>query len=133
MLLCILIFIITCSFSDNNTPLLCSLLGKMKESGFAGYTSALSALFADWTPDSRLDLARQLAAKDNTPSSGGVCVWAQALSHPGSGVVLVGDSGHGMWPSLGQGGNAALESVSGENDLHHCGIILYASLYSTNK
>ena len=89
------------------------LLGKMKQSGFSGYTSALAALFADWTPDSRLDLARLLAAEDNIPSTGGVCVWSQALSHPDSGVVLMGDSGHGMWPSLGQGCNAALESVSG--------------------
>lgn len=89
------------------------LLGKMKQSGFSGYTSALSALLADWTPDSRLDLARRLAEEDNVPSTGGVCVWPQALSHPESGVVLMGDAGHGMWPSLGQGCNAALESVSG--------------------
>jgi len=28
------------------------------------------------------------------------------------GVILLGDSGHGMWPSLGQGCNCALESVA---------------------
>lgn len=88
------------------------VLGKMKQSGFNGYTSALSTLFADWTPDSRLDLARLLAEDDNIPSTGGVCVWSQALSHPESGVVLMGDAGHAMFPSLGQGCNAALESVS---------------------
>ncbi|KAL9184974.1 hypothetical protein ACHAXT_002751 [Thalassiosira profunda] len=88
------------------------LLGKWKQGGFSGYTSALPALFSDWTPDSRLDLARLLAAEANTPSTGGVCVWSQALSHPESGVVLMGDAGHGMWPSLGQGCNAALESAS---------------------
>lgn len=87
-------------------------LGKMKQKGFSGYTSALSGLFANWTPECRLELARLLAEKDNVPSNGGVCIWSQALSHPESGVVLVGDAGHGMWPSLGQGCNAALESVS---------------------
>jgi len=109
------------------------VLGKMKESGFAGYTSALSALFADWTPDSRLDLARLLAEGDNTPSTGGVCVWSQALSHPDSGVILVGDAGHGMWPSLGQGCNAALESVSGEyNEARQCIILLHVHVLINN-
>ncbi|KAL7547701.1 hypothetical protein ACHAWF_010976 [Thalassiosira exigua] len=89
-----------------------SRLGEMKQSGFGGYTQALSALFSDWTVESRLDVARLLAEEDNVPSTGGVCVWPQALSHPESGTVLVGDAGHGMWPSLGQGCNAALESVS---------------------
>ena len=93
-----------------------SELGKMKEGGFNAYTSTLSRLFVDWTPGSRLDLARILAEEDNVPSTGGVCVWSQALSHPESGVVLIGDAGHGMWPSLGQGGNCALESVSGKLD-----------------
>jgi len=36
---------------------------------------------------------------------------------PGSGVVLMGDAGHGMWPTLGQGCNAALESVSSKGDV----------------
>ena len=87
-------------------------LGKMKQNGFSGYTAALNGLFADWTSDSRLDLAQLLAEDDNVPSIGGTCVWSEALSHPESGVVLIGDSGHGMWPSLGQGCNAALESVA---------------------
>mmetsp|Transcript_40570 Transcript_40570/g.85150 ORF Transcript_40570/g.85150 Transcript_40570/m.85150 type:complete len:496 (-) Transcript_40570:68-1555(-) len=88
------------------------MLGFMKEFGHSGYTAALSTLLADWTVDSRLDLARLLAEKDNIPSIGGFCVWSQSLSHPGSGVVLIGDAGHAMFPSLGQGCNAALESVS---------------------
>lgn len=90
------------------------MLGDMKKAGVAGYSSALSALFSDWKPDARSELARQLAEDDNIPSNGGVCVWSQALSSPEAGVVLIGDAGHGMWPSLGQGCNAALESVSGE-------------------
>lgn len=84
----------------------------MKESGLNRYTSALAGLFSDWTPDSVLDLARLLAREDNVPNIGGTQVWSPALSHPASGVVLIGDAGHGMWPSLGQGCNAALESVS---------------------
>mmetsp|Transcript_33205 Transcript_33205/g.71740 ORF Transcript_33205/g.71740 Transcript_33205/m.71740 type:complete len:536 (+) Transcript_33205:145-1752(+) len=88
-------------------------LGKMKRSGYPlGYESALSGLFANWTPESLSELARLLAEEDNVPNTGGVCIWSQALSHPESGVILVGDAGHGMWPSLGQGCNAALESVS---------------------
>jgi len=87
-------------------------LGRMQSSGFAGYTSALEGLFPNWTAESRLELARLLAEEDNVPNTGGVCIWSQALSHPESGVVLVGDAGHGMWPSLGQGCNVALESVS---------------------
>ncbi|KAL7525214.1 hypothetical protein ACHAWF_001261 [Thalassiosira exigua] len=80
--------------------------------GFGGYTQALLALFSDWTVESPLNVAGLLAEEDNVPSTGGVCVCPQALSHPESGMVLVGDTGHGMWPSLGQGCNAALESVS---------------------
>ena len=90
------------------------MLGEMKKSGASGYTLALSTLFADWKPECLAELAQLLAQEDNVPSTGGLCVWSQALSHPDSGVVLVGDAGHGMWPSLGQGCNAALESVSGE-------------------
>lgn len=84
--------------------------GLKKKSG--DYDAALGALYPNWTPEARRELAAQLGAEDNVPASGGTCVWSSHIGHPPSGVVLVGDSGHGMWPSLGQGCIAALESAA---------------------
>mmetsp|Transcript_28475 Transcript_28475/g.41578 ORF Transcript_28475/g.41578 Transcript_28475/m.41578 type:complete len:480 (+) Transcript_28475:84-1523(+) len=87
-------------------------LDKLKKEGVESYKPALETHFSNWSDEARLELATQLAAEDNVPTNGGLCVWTPALGAPKKGVVLVGDSGHGMWPSLGQGCNAALESVS---------------------
>lgn len=74
---------------------------------------AMKKLFPNWSPEALASMAYQFAAEDNVPTTGGTCVWSQpALGSPESGVILVGDSGHGMWPALGQGCNTALESVS---------------------
>jgi 2-polyprenyl-6-methoxyphenol hydroxylase-like FAD-dependent oxidoreductase len=43
--------------------------------------------------------------------NGGHCVWSTSLGSPRThGVVLVGNSRHGMWPSLQQGAKYAMES-----------------------
>ena len=56
----------------------------------------------------------------NQIANGGLCVWSsslgQAVTDPitgqtTSGVIILGDAAHGMWPSLGQGANCALESI----------------------
>ena len=75
--------------------------------------AALKTLFPNFSPEALSSMAYQFAQDDNVPTTGGTCVWAQpALGSPSSGVILVGDSGHGMWPALGQGCNTALESVA---------------------
>jgi len=57
----------------------------------------------------------------NQIANGGLCVWSsslgEAIADPKtgkttSGIILLGDAAHGMWPSLGQGANCALESVA---------------------
>jgi len=57
----------------------------------------------------------------NQIANGGLCVWSSSLGQAvvdpktretTSGVILLGDAAHGMWPSLGQGANCALESVA---------------------
>ena len=42
-------------------------------------------------------------------SSGGLNTRCSTLA--AEGAILMGDAGHSMWPSLGQGANAALESA----------------------
>lgn len=101
---------------DGGSSLVCVIspggqLGQLKIDK-SSYGPFLKSLFSNWSDESRSELATQLAAVDNVPTTGGTCIWTSALGLPQSGVVLVGDSGHGMWPSLGQGCNAALESVS---------------------
>eukprot|EP00561_Arcocellulus_cornucervis_P011626 CAMPEP_0185810118 /NCGR_PEP_ID=MMETSP1322-20130828/6594_1 /TAXON_ID=265543 /ORGANISM="Minutocellus polymorphus, Strain RCC2270" /LENGTH=515 /DNA_ID=CAMNT_0028506421 /DNA_START=159 /DNA_END=1706 /DNA_ORIENTATION=- len=77
------------------------------------YGPALKTLFPNFSPEALASMCHQFAQEDNVPTTGGTCVWAQpALGSPSSGVILVGDSGHGMWPALGQGCNTALESVA---------------------
>ena len=100
---------------DDGKSLVCVICpgGKLDElKSSKGYGPFLQALYPNWTDVARDDLAKQLAADDNVATTGGTCIWTSALASPKSGVVLVGDSGHGMWPSLGQGCNAALESSS---------------------
>lgn len=75
-----------------------------------GYDDALSSLLSDLTESSRNEIIQQLFVGEI--ANGGTCVWTSSLGSPKHGVVLVGDSGHGMWPSLGQGANCALESAA---------------------
>ena len=75
-----------------------------------GYDHALDCLLPDVSPAVRAEITQQLV--EGEPANGGLCLWNSALGSSRNGVVLVGDSGHGMWPSLGQGANAALESVA---------------------
>jgi kynurenine 3-monooxygenase len=74
-----------------------------------GYQDALESLFPDLSVADRDELIRQLA--QGKPANGGLCVWNSSLGSASKGVALVGDSGHGMWPSLGQGANCALETA----------------------
>ena len=75
-----------------------------------GYDDPLFHLMPDLTDVVKAELVEQLAAGE--PANGGTCVWCNSLGSPKHGAVLVGDSGHGMWPSLGQGANCALESAA---------------------
>ena len=82
--------------------------GKLASFRTSGYRPVLEALLPDVVESSYPEIEKQL--RENQIGSGGLCVWS---SHLGlNGVVLLGDSGHGMWPSLGQGANCALESVA---------------------
>jgi len=77
-----------------------------------GYRAPLSALFPDVANDEgRLsEIEQQL--KENQIANGGLCVWSSSLGHYGARTILLGDASSGMWPSLGQGANCALESVA---------------------
>lgn len=78
--------------------------------GRGGYSDAMESIMPDISESIRDDMIRQFA--EGTPHNGGLCIWVSALGCPENGVALVGDSGHGMWPSLGQGANCALESAA---------------------
>jgi kynurenine 3-monooxygenase len=94
--------------------------GKLESFRKTGYKEPLTKLLPDLfnDGDDRMnEFARQL--QENHIANGGLCVWSSSLGHAyedakgnASGVVLLGDSAHGMWPSLGQGANCALESVA---------------------
>ena len=84
---------------------------KAQEATGKGYDHALECLMPDVSLAVRAEISQQLAY-GGEPANGGLCVWTSALGSSQHGVVLVGDSGHGMWPSLGQGANAALETVA---------------------
>jgi kynurenine 3-monooxygenase len=75
-----------------------------------GYDVPLSGLLPDLPPKHRKTLARQFSG--STSASGGTCVWCSSMGSPRLGVALVGDAAHGMWPSLGQGANCALETAA---------------------
>ena len=76
-----------------------------------GYRAPLTALLPDIVDEGRLsEIEEQL--RENEIANGGLCVWSSSLGNEDGGVILLGDSGHGMWPSLGQGCNCALESVA---------------------
>jgi len=95
--------------------------GKLESFRNDGYraplTNLLPDLFVGEVGEKRLsEFDEQLRV--NHIANGGLCVWSSALGHAdldtqgkAGGVILLGDSGHGMWPSLGQGANCALESV----------------------
>jgi hypothetical protein len=75
------------------------------------YRAPLTALLLDIVDEGRLsEIGKQL--RENEIANGGLCVWSSSLGNEDGGVILLGDSGHGMWPSLGQGCNCALESVA---------------------
>lgn len=76
------------------------------------YVSALETLFPDLPEPTRALIQQELSSDKRQIANGGLCVWPSCLGSPSHGIVLVGDSGHGMWPSLGQGANCALESAS---------------------
>merc|ERR1719347_1638988 len=74
------------------------------------YQEPLKFLFNDLSDEIRDGvITKQL--RTGEASNGGLCVWCTSMGSPKNGVVLIGDSAHGMWPSLGQGANCALETV----------------------
>jgi 2-polyprenyl-6-methoxyphenol hydroxylase-like FAD-dependent oxidoreductase len=84
--------------------------GKLAEFRKNGYDEALTSTLPDLSDADKAEIVKQLSTGET--ANGGTCVWTSALGSVKHGVVLVGDSGHGMWPSLGQGANCALESVA---------------------
>lgn len=78
--------------------------------GLGGFSEGLESLMPDVRKSVRDEMIQQFS--EGTPHNGGLCIWVSALGCPNNGVVLVGDSGHAMWPSLGQGANCALESAA---------------------
>jgi 2-polyprenyl-6-methoxyphenol hydroxylase-like FAD-dependent oxidoreductase len=74
-----------------------------------GYAEALRSLLPNVPESTRHEMA--VALSRGKPANGGLCVWTSSLGSPTRGVALVGDAGHAMWPSLGQGANCALESA----------------------
>lgn len=83
---------------------------EFKAAGQAGFDAPLKALLSRVNDDTRQALAEQFVT--GQAANGGNCVWTDSLGSVRAGVALVGDSGHAMWPSLGQGANCALESVA---------------------
>lgn len=88
-------------------------LESFRKTGYeAPLTKLLPDLFGEESPKRKENLELfEIQLKANQIANGGLCVWSSGLGHASSGIVLLGDSGHGMWPSLGQGANCALESV----------------------
>jgi len=97
--------------------------GQLESFRTTGYeaplTQLLPELFRGSPEENKARLSifeEQLRA--NQIGNGGLCVWSSSLgqiyesqgTRTGA-VLLLGDSGHGMWPSLGQGANCSLESV----------------------
>ena len=76
------------------------------------YDAVLASLLPDVTLEAQSEIIQQLKKDGGGPSTGGTCVFPSFLGSAKHGVVLVGDSGHGMFPSLGQGANCALESAA---------------------
>lgn len=108
----------TTTTTDNtSTSMLFAIVfpeGQLESFRSSGYKEPLTQLLPDLFEgpegDSRLqEFESQLS--QNQIANGGLCVWSSSLGHAESGILLLGDSGHGMWPSLGQGANCALESV----------------------
>ncbi len=104
---------------DNNDAMLFAVVfpeGQLESFRKTGYEEPLTNLLPDLFGDECADRIANLKVFEdqllkNQIANGGLCVWSSGLGHAKSGIVLLGDSGHGMWPSLGQGANCALESV----------------------
>ena len=79
------------------------------KSGSQGFQEPLDALYMHVDEATKQELAQQFAT--GTSANGGFCTWVDSLGSVKFGVALVGDSGHAMWPSLGQGANCSLEST----------------------
>jgi len=114
--------------NDSDTPRYSMLFavvfpeGKLESFRDDGYRAPLTKLLPDLFvgEDGKKRLSEfEGQLRENHIANGGLCVWSSSLGHADvdaqgqtGGVILLGDSGHGMWPSLGQGANCALESVA---------------------
>jgi len=106
------------SINDQENSLTLAIVfpeGNLEKFRETGYKEPLTKLIPDIVTggtdgDATLKLIED-QLRENQIANGGLCVWSSRLGHVPSGILLLGDAGHGMWPSLGQGANCALESV----------------------
>merc|ERR1712003_8103 len=103
-----------CNSADSGSMILPIVFPEGKLAKFKkddSYEEPLKHLFSDLSDEIRNNvIAKQLRAGES--SNGGLCVWCTSMGSPKHSVILLGDSAHGMWPSLGQGANCALETVA---------------------
>lgn len=92
------------------------------------FHTPIQALLPELTSSARREIVQQLETS-GPPAIGGTCVWVNRLVE-GS-IALVGDSAHGMWPSLGQGANCALESAA--EFVHSAGTEKWLQNYQANR
>jgi kynurenine 3-monooxygenase len=75
----------------------------------------VQAMFSELFPNAfggLLPPAVSTSLANQKAAPGGTTIFCSSLSIPKRHVVLVGDSAHAVWPSLGQGANVALESAA---------------------
>jgi 2-polyprenyl-6-methoxyphenol hydroxylase-like FAD-dependent oxidoreductase len=95
-------------------------LESFRKHGYDPLKELVPDVFAGTDGTARERLAQvETQLRANQIANGGLCVWSSGLGKAyadadgnSCGVLLLGDSGHGMWPSLGQGANCALETVA---------------------